>query len=211
MRRSLALIAVGAAVAVAAVVVVAGMTAGDGGDTPGAAAATSGPAADTLPSGHPSVAMTEDPEPEGDVKDTIARLEQQRAADPTDVAVLLDLGEAYFLGQRLREARQAYSEAEQQDPGNAAAQVGLAMVAHAGGDSARAEEMLRAVLDAHPDDQAAHYSLAILFFSAGHVGDAKAEWETAARIDPKSTTGRRSQSFVDLLNDQKSAAPETNE
>ena len=88
------------------------------------------------------------------------------------------------------------------------AQVGLAMVWHAQGDSKRAETALRAVLDAHPDDQEAHYSLAIVYFSTGRVGDAKAEWETAARIDPASTTGRRSQSFVDLLEDQESSAPQ---
>ena len=201
MRRSLALIAVGAAVAVAAVVVVAGMTSGDDG-------AAAGTATETLPSGHPSVAAeskpAEDPAPDAGVEDTIARLEGQRAEDPADMDVLVKLGEAYFMGQRLQLARQAYDEVIQQDPDNAAAQVGLAMVLHAKGESGRAEKSLRAVLDAHPDNQAAHYSLAIIHFSAGRVGEAKSEWQTAARLDPNSTTGRRSQSFVDLLEGQDS-------
>jgi Tfp pilus assembly protein PilF len=93
------------------------------------------------------------------------------------------------------------------EPGNAAAQVGLALVWHAQGDSKKAEAALRSVLAAHPDDQKAHYSLAIVYFSAGRVDEAKAEWQTAARIDPTSTTGQRSQSFVDLLDDQKSSGP----
>jgi cytochrome c-type biogenesis protein CcmH/NrfG len=66
------------------------------------------------------------------------------------------------------------------------------------------------VLKAHPDDQDAHYTLAIVYFSAGRVDEAKQEWQTAAGIDPTSTTGRRSQSFVDLLEDNKSAAPSAN-
>ena len=67
------------------------------------------------------------------------------------------------------------------------------------------------MLKAHPDDQAAHYTLAIIYFSSGRVGEAKAEWQTAAKVDPSSTTGKRSQSFVDLLEDQESAAPEADE
>jgi Tfp pilus assembly protein PilF len=90
------------------------------------------------------------------------------------------------------------------------AQVGLAMVWHAQGDSKRAEKALHRVLKDHPNDQDAHYSLAIVCFSAGRIDEAKEQWETAAGIDPRSTTGRRSQSFVDLLDDQQSGAPEAN-
>jgi cytochrome c-type biogenesis protein CcmH/NrfG len=215
LRRSFALIAVGIAVAVAGVIVVAGMTSGDGGEASGAAAGAGGTAPGSLPSGHPSIAPegepTAAPSTEPGAGGTIARLEKQRAKDPTDVDVLLDLGEAYFLGQRLQQAERVYNEAIAQEPDNAAAQVGRAMVWHAQGDSKRAATALRAVLKAHPDDQAAHYTLAIVYFSSGRLGEAKAEWQTAAKVDPSSTTGKRSQSFVDLLEDQASSAPETDE
>ena len=214
MRRSLALIAVGVAVAVAAVVVVVGMNSG-GGEAAGASGGASAGTADALPSGHPSVVADQeqpaaDNDADADSGDAVSLLEKRRAKNPTDVAVLLDLGKAYFMRQRLRQAEQAYSEALAQEPGSALAQVGLAMVWHAQGDSKRAQAALLQVLDAHPDDQEAHYSLAIVYFSAGRVGQAKAEWETAARIDPATTTGRRSQSFVDLLENQESGAPEAN-
>ena len=111
------------------------------------------------------------------------------------------------MAQRLQQAERAYSQARALAPDNAKAQVGLAMVWHAQGDSKRAESMLRAVLEEHPDDQDAHYSLAIVCFSTGRVDEAKEQWQTAAGIDPRSTTGRRSQSFVDLLEDQQSGAP----
>ena len=84
--------------------------------------------------------------------------------------VLLDLGDAYFMRQHLQQAEQAYSRALAQEPGNTAAQVGLAMVWHAQGDSQRAEKTLAALVKAHPDDQDAHYSLAIVYFSDGRTG-----------------------------------------
>jgi cytochrome c-type biogenesis protein CcmH/NrfG len=216
-RRSLALIAVAAAVAVAAVIVAVGMNSGGGeaaGASGGASAGTSG-ATSSLPSGHPSVAADQEQQAaEADASagsnDPVALLEKRRAKDPTDVGVLLALGKAYFMRQRLQQAEQAYSDALALEPGSATAQVGLAMVWHAQGDSGRAETALLEVLDAHPDDQEAHYSLAIVYFSAGRVGDAKAQWETAARIDPASITGRRSQSFVNLLEDQQSSSPSAN-
>jgi cytochrome c-type biogenesis protein CcmH/NrfG len=216
-RRSLALIAVGVAVAGAAAVILVGMSTG-GGESAGA---SGDPAAGGLPSGHPSVAADhDDPEAqathaEGDAGgggdadpgDDIAQLEKRRRQDPGDVAVLLDLGNAYFMAQRLQQAERAYSQARALAPDSAMAQVGLAMVRHAQGDSKRAESMLRAVIEEHPDDQDAHYSLAIVCFSTGRVDEAKEQWQAAAGIDPLSTTGRRSQSFVDLLEDQQSSTP----
>ena len=212
MRRSLAFIAIGVAVAVAATVVVVGMSS-DGGEAAGAnAEATAG----ALPTGHPSIAPDQDdpgtPDADGDADsgNGISVLESKRAEDPGDVAVLLDLANAYFMAQRLTQAERAYADALELEPDSAMAQVGLAMVWHAQGDSKRAETALRRVLKDHPDDQDAHYSLAIVCFSDGRIDAAKEQWETAAGIDPSSTTGRRSQSFVDLLDDQQSGAPEAN-
>jgi cytochrome c-type biogenesis protein CcmH/NrfG len=202
-RRSLALIAVGAAVTAAAVVVAVGMSSSDNGGTTGAAAgATPG----ALPSGHPTVATTAVSTTGAGVQDAITRLEARSAADPGNVGLLLDLGDAYFLGQHLRQAKDAYTRALRKEPDNTAGRVGLAMVWQAQGDSGRAEAALRSVIATHPGDQGAHYSLAIVYFSQGNVGRAKVEWQAAARIDPRSTTGRRSQSFVDLLENQRSAS-----
>jgi cytochrome c-type biogenesis protein CcmH/NrfG len=212
LRRSLAFIAVAVAVAVAAAVVVVGMSSG-GGETAGA---SGDPSTGGLPTGHPSVAADQDgtrPDADADADSgsTIALLETKRTKDPGDVAVLLDLGNAYFMAQRLTQAEQAYSQALDLEPDSTMAQVGLAMVWHAQGDSKRAEAELRSVIKQHPDDQDAHYSLAIVYFSSGRIDDAKAQWQAAAGIDPSSTTGRRSQSFVDLLEDQQSSAPEAHQ
>jgi tetratricopeptide (TPR) repeat protein len=211
-RRSLALFAVAAAVAVAAIVVLAGVN--SGGETD-AGAATGQATPGALPSGHPSIAAggEETAEPavadhSGDAAvddDALADLEARRAEQPGDVQTLVDLGHAYFMRQQLQQAERAYTRALAQDSRNVAAQVGLALVWHARGDSGRAEKSLAGILEAHPDDQDAHYSLAIVYFSAGRVDEAKREWQTAARIDPGTATGRRSQSFVDLLEDEEPA------
>jgi tetratricopeptide (TPR) repeat protein len=203
-RRSLALIAIGAAVAVAAAIVIAGMS--SGGDAGGGASASGG----TLPSDHPSIASGDtggDKQPEEDDDGNIGRLEALRAEDPDDVTVLLDLGEAYFMAQRLDDAERIYAEALGAEPDNAGAQVGLAKIVHARGDSQRAEEALLAILEEHADYQDAHYWLAIVFFSDGEIDAAREQWRAAARIDPKSVTGRRSQSFVELLEDGQSDSP----
>jgi len=207
-RRSLALIAVGVAVAVAVAIVIAGMSSG-GGETAGAGTSAGG---ETLPSGHPSVTSddtgTDDQaDGAGEAGDGVERLEALRAEDPGDVALLLDLGEAYFMAQRLDDAERTYAEALAAEPDSAAAQVGLAMVVQARGDSRRAEKALQAILEEHPDDQDAHYWLAIVFFSDGEIDAAREQWRAAARIDPESVTGRRSQSFVDLLEDGQPDSP----
>jgi cytochrome c-type biogenesis protein CcmH/NrfG len=215
----LALIAAGIAVAAATAVIVVGMSSGDAAEPAGAPEPAAGGG---LPSGHPTVAVDQD-EPgmqgadddadeDGDAQtgEDIAHLEDRRRQDPGDVAVLLELGDAYFMAQRLQQAERAYTQARALAPDDTTAQVGLAMVRHAQGDSRQAESMLRAVIEEHPDDQDAHYSLAIVCFSSGRVDEAKEQWQTAAGIDPRSTTGRRSQSFVDLLEDQQSGAPTAN-
>lgn len=210
MRRSLALVAVGVAVAVAAGVVIAGVS--SGGETGGSSPDT---AETALPEGHPSIDGGEAGRDDGGqtavaqasggggVKD----LEARRDADPGDARVLVDLGQAYFMAQRLGDAEKAYTQALELRPGSAPARIGLAMVWHAQGDSDRAEEALRAVLKDHPDDQEAHYSLAIVYFSDGQIDAARDEWQTAAGIDPSTITGRRSRSFVDLLDDGQSGSP----
>jgi cytochrome c-type biogenesis protein CcmH/NrfG len=200
----LALIAMGGAVAAAAVIVAVGMTSGD--DEVGSRTATLEPEPQmSLPAGHPSVTSEAEPSAQptlaDELRQNIERLEQATEADPGDVGLLLELGDAYFLAQQLQPAARAFERVLGENPESATAKVRLAMVWHAEGDSARAERALEAVLASEPDQQEAHYSLAIITFSDGRTDEAKAQWQAAARIDPGSTIGRRSQSFVDLLDD----------
>jgi cytochrome c-type biogenesis protein CcmH/NrfG len=141
------------------------------------------------------------------VKHTIAELKTAVRAHPRNSRLLLELGDAFFLGRDYRKAGRAFRSVLRLAPGNAAATVRMAMVWHADGDSPRAIAMLKEVLVATPQDQEAHYYLAIVYFSQKDTERAKAEWAIAAKLDSTSAIGRRSKSFVDLLEGKESTLP----
>jgi cytochrome c-type biogenesis protein CcmH/NrfG len=202
------------AVIVAAGIVAAG-TLSEGGDAAGTVAEPS-TAGQALPPGHPSVDSKGDeasPAPVTDdaVQQKIAKLESASADQPDNVGVLLELGDAYFLGQRYPQAARTFRTALQIDPGNPTATVRLAMVWHADGASARAARAIKTVLGTTPENQEAHYSMAIIYFSSDQIDEAKAEWAAAATLDPTTAIGRRSQSFVDLLEGKQTSSPDDDE
>jgi tetratricopeptide (TPR) repeat protein len=198
LRNTYLLLGVGAALLVAATVVVVGAMERHDAQPPGAPAV-----AQTLPSGHPTVAATQGsggaPSPAATAQGDLKQLEAIAKADPRDVTAQLKLGDAYFLAQRYTLAEKAYQSALHTRPGDPTATVRLAMVWHAGGQTQRAVRAIEGVLAQQPQDQEAHYSLAIIYFSMERVRDARSEWAKAAAIDPASLIGRRSQNFVDLI------------
>ena len=138
MRRHYLLAGVAVALALAAVIVAVGLRSGGASGVAGATDAAS------PPTGHPTVAGkggagTPEPSTGAPIEKTIAKLEVASAQDPKDVATLLKLGDAYFLGQDYKRAARAYNDVLGLDSGNVAATVRLAMVWHADGDTARAE------------------------------------------------------------------------
>lgn len=214
LRKHYVLTAVGVAVLVVAVIVVVGT--GSGGDGDAGTVAEPSTAGQSLPPGHPAVdgkAGESSPAPVTDdaVQQKIAQLESASADQPDNVAILLELGDAYFLGQLYQQAARTFRAALQIDPGNPTATVRLAMVWHADGDSQRAAQAIKAVLDKTPENQEAHYSMAIIYFSADRIDEAKAAWAAAAKLDPSTAIGRRSQSFVDLLEGKQTSAPAAGE
>jgi cytochrome c-type biogenesis protein CcmH/NrfG len=210
LKRHYVLAGVGVAVVVAAVIVVVGTSSG-GGDAAGSVAEPS-TAGQPLPPGHPSVdgkssQATPTPVANDAMQKKIAQLESVSAHQPNNVAALLELGDAYVLGQRYQQAARTFRAALQTDPGNPTATVRLAMVWHADGESKRAAQAIKTVLGKTPKNQEAHYSMAIIYFSADRIDQAKAEWATAAKLDPSTAIGRRSQSFVDLLEGKQTSEP----
>ena len=105
LRKHYVLTGVGVAALVAAVIVVVGTSSGGGGAGTVAQPSTAG---QSLPPGHPAVdgkAGESSPAPVTDdaVQQKIAQLESASADQPDNVAVLLELGDAYFLGEALPE------------------------------------------------------------------------------------------------------------
>ena len=199
MRRHYLLAGVALALALATVIVAVGLRSGGASSTAGATGTES------LPAGHPSLddsgAAVASPAPSAStsIQERIAELQAKVAEDPKDVDALLELGDAYFMAQRNARAAELFGDVLSLQPENTTAKVKLAMVWHADGDTKRAEKAIARVLAEKPDDQEAHYSLAIVYFSSDRARQARDEWQKAVRIDPGSEIGRRSQTFVDLL------------
>ncbi len=198
MRRHYLLVGVALALALATVIVAVGVRSGGAPSTAGASGTES------LPPGHPGTSGSDAeaspaPSASASIQERIAALQAKLADDPEDVGALLQLGDAYFMAQRNDRAAKVFGDVLALQPDNTTAQVKLAMVWHANGATKRAEKAITRILAARPDDQEAHYSLAIIYFSSDRSSLARDEWQKATAIDPASEIGRRSQTFVDLL------------
>lgn len=122
-----------------------------------------------------------------------------RARHGEDPASLLAAADAALARGRLDLAERLCRGLLARRPGLVPARVRLALAWHARGDSARARRMLAAVVAAHPDDQEARYFLAVTCYALGDLDAALLQWRSAAALDPDSTLGHRSLSFVSLL------------
>jgi cytochrome c-type biogenesis protein CcmH/NrfG len=138
---------------------------------------------------------------------SIRALERARRANPGNIRVILNVGDAYLTAQRYDAAADAYRDALAASPGHPNATVGLAMVRHARGDDAAAIRLIERVLAAFPDHQLAQYDLALVRFARQELTAAREAWVRAAEIDPTSRLGQMSQDFVELLSDGRDSAP----
>jgi cytochrome c-type biogenesis protein CcmH/NrfG len=197
-KKGYAAVGLGVAVVVAITIVAVGVGSSSGGDgQPTASASAPSSQPDTSPTGTTSSTTVESPRTT--LRQTINKLQREHAASPNNVVILLKLGDANFLGQRYLAAAKAYQQALVIRPANVTATVRLAMVWHAEGRTQQAVAAIKGVISKAPNDQEAHYSLAIVYFSMDQVSPARDEWQKAAKINPDTTIGRRSQSFVDLI------------
>lgn len=164
--------------------------------------------ATTSPSARPVVATSVSTTPAAAKggQQTLAALRRAAAKAPRSVEAHMALADALYLDRRYPEAITTYEEVLDLRPDYTTATVRLAMVWHAQGRSALARTAIEEVIAAHPSDQEAHYSLAMIAFARNRLGEAEAEWRTAAAIDPMTTLGRRSRSFVDLLEGDESSS-----
>jgi len=153
----------------------------------------------TLPPSLPAFAGTNSG---ATVQQTVSHLEKALAKQPGDVKTELALANAYLLSQRYDQAALLFSEVLATNPENRIAPVRLALVWHAEGNDQKAVRRIAVVLRKWPNDQEAHYTLAIIFFSQEKTEAARSEWQRAAEIDPTTRIGRTAQNFVNLLSDR---------
>jgi cytochrome c-type biogenesis protein CcmH/NrfG len=192
-RKHYALAGIVVAVLVGALIVIAGSRSSDSGSS---AAAQPGATA-SLPPGHPSIGASATSQP--NYGKMVTSLEARYKKNPADTKTALALADAYLMNEQPAKAQHLYVKVLSRNPANTTAKVQLAMALHAGGDDAKALDLLTGVIKTDPNNQLAHYNLAILYFSQQKSDLAKAEWEKAAAIDPKTSIGISAQNFVNLM------------
>ena len=106
----------------------------------------------------------------GDYERLVHICERVTAAQPDDIALLSDLGDAYLKSGRLRDAVKVYKQMTEMDPDASATYCSLGNALVASGDLDGAEEAYRKAVEIDPSEACLFYSrLAHVYFNAGHV------------------------------------------
>lgn len=118
--------------------------------------------------------------------DRVRTLESHVASAPENRELRLALARLLHDGHREREAVEHYQRALEMDPGDAQVHYDLAAAWVALGELDHAEAVLRARLDAVPDDAVAMYDLGAVRANKGDTGAAAQWWRRArsATSDP---------------------------
>ncbi|HEY6960149.1 MAG TPA: tetratricopeptide repeat protein [Candidatus Limnocylindria bacterium] len=107
---------------------------------------------------------------------TLADLQRQAAADPTDIPTQLALGDAYLESSDLNGAATAYQAVLKLDGQNVSALNGLAIVLFRAGETNGANLALDRVLQLRPKDPDALFLKGLLQYQTGDFNGAVATW-----------------------------------
>jgi tetratricopeptide (TPR) repeat protein len=116
----------------------------------------------------------------------IRQFQDAYSACPGERALLLELGNAYFMGQHLSQAKSVAIEVLKTDPGNAAALEMKANSEYLLGDSTNAINTFVDLLDRHPENVDAAYMLGRIYYQEGSLDAAIGQFERVLRLDARS-------------------------
>jgi tetratricopeptide (TPR) repeat protein len=151
-----------------------------------------------MPPDHPPIDGDEG-QPAGVDAEAVAEAEQAYEENPTDLQVLIDLGNVYLAAQRPEDASRIFTEALAVDGESTEAKAGLGMAKFAQGDAEGAKADLEQATKNDPSNQAAFYDLAVVYFSSNERDKAKEAWQAAAAIDDTTELGRLASEFLTLM------------
>jgi predicted Zn-dependent protease len=133
----------------------------------------------------------------GNAKDAVAALQQAVAkhADLEEAQYLLGVAFATPELAKKDEARKAWKRA----PHVKEAQLSLGVDAYEGGDLDEAVKRLQGAATLDASYQAAYYQLGLVFKEQGETAKARAAWQKAAAIDPRSELGKWAATKLQVL------------
>lgn len=108
------------------------------------------------------------------------------SACPADRGLQLELGNAYFMGQHFRQAKEAVLQVLRTDPGNVAALEIKANSEYLQGDTTAAIGTFIDLLERHPENQEAAYMLGRIYYQEDNVDQAIGQFERVLRLNPRS-------------------------
>jgi tetratricopeptide (TPR) repeat protein len=111
------------------------------------------------------------------------RFQAALSACPSDRALQLELGNAYFMGQHFKQAKDIAQAVLRTDPGNAPALEIEANSEYLLGDSSAAIDTFIDLLDRHPENEQAAYMLGRIYYQDDNIDQAIGQFERVLRLN----------------------------
>ena len=105
---------------------------------------------------------------------------------PGERALLLELGNAYFMGQHIRQAKDVALQVLRTDPGSVAALEMIGNSEYLLGDASGAINTFIGLLEQHPENGDAAYMLGRIYYQEGAIDQAVGQFERVLRLNAES-------------------------
>ncbi len=118
-----------------------------------------------------------------DFEVAISQFRAAYSACPGQRTILLELGNAYFMGQHIAQAKDVALQVLRTDPGNVAALEMKANSEYLLGDASGAISTFIDLLDQHPESEDAAYMLGRIYYQEGAIDQAVGQFERVLRLN----------------------------
>lgn len=126
----------------------------------------------------------------------VAELMGKLKENPQDVAVLFDLGNAYYQADQYQQASEWYQKVLDVNADDEKGLVALGATKFNLGDLAKAEEVWNRAAELYPNNPEVFYDLGFLYMTTQRMDEMKVAWDKVVQIAPDSEFAKTVQSHV---------------
>ncbi|HHU38875.1 MAG TPA: tetratricopeptide repeat protein [Propionibacterium sp.] len=139
----------------------------------------------------------------------VAELMGELQSNPDDVAVLFDLGNAYYQADQYQQASEWYQKVIDVNPDDEKGLVALGATSFNLGDLEKAETVWNRAAELYPNNPEVFYDLGFLYMTTQRMDEMKVAWDKVIEIAPESEFAKTVQSHVGSVKPEAmgSAAP----